>query len=68
MFSPTEEFLWSVKLKQLELQFNLQDRRAHSVASKLRARVIFLRHMTRVRILTQYIHDIPASLHKAGQI
>ena len=35
MFSPTQKLLWSVQVEAtcIELQFNLQDRRAHSVGS-----------------------------------
>ena len=57
-------------LKQFELQFNLQDRRAHSVGKLrrcffLHTKMAYLRHTPRVRILTRYIR---VSLQKAGQI
>ena len=56
------------KLKQLELQFNLQDRRAHSVGLSCEGDCFYIvRPTTRVHILTQYIRDIRALLHKVEQ-
>ena len=56
------------KLKQLELQFNLQDRRAHSVGLSCEGDCFYIGHpTTRVYILTQYIRDIRALLHKVEQ-
>ena len=64
------------KLKQRELQINLQDRGAHSVGSKLRG--LFLHtfkytltsYDSNTHIYAVAIHAIyvRASLHKAGQI
>ena len=56
------------KLKQLELQFNLQDRRAHSVGLSCEGDCFYIVHpTTRVHILTQYTRDIRALLHKVEQ-